>query len=53
MLADILAGLGVVGGVNARGDASRRNGSKVGKEPRGRIEPDDVDRVKFVTAQRQ
>lgn len=43
VLGDVLAGLRVVGGVDADGDAPGEEAAVEGKEPLGCIEPDDID----------
>ena len=43
VLQDVLAGLGPVGGVNARGKSSRKNSRQVGNNPLGRVETENAD----------
>jgi hypothetical protein len=52
VLSDVLALLGRVGGVDARGNRSRRDRADVGNEPLRAVEPDDRDVIAGFDAKR-
>ena len=51
VLQDILAGIGAIGGVNACGKSSRKNGCQVRNVPLGRVEAEDADRAVLLQAE--
>jgi len=53
MLGNIETSLRIIGSINTRGNSSGQNASKVGKQPFGSVEPDNVDDIKLVEAQLQ
>ena len=51
MVGNVLTRLGLVGGVDSRGDTSGGDATKVRKEPVGAVKAQDIDAIEFVTTQ--